>query len=375
MNVPLSLSIERHVGAFTLSLSADIGTGITGILGPSGAGKSMLISAIAGLVRPDSGRIILNGKTLFDSASRTNLAPEKRDLGLVFQDARLFPHMTVRSNLTYARRKGGAPLATFDETVELLNLSHLLSRRPHHLSGGEKQRIAIGRALLSSPVALLMDEPLASLDLARRREVMPFLERLRERFAIPILYVSHNLDETIRLADRVLVMDGGRIAAQGTVETVLSRIDVQSLILGGTMGDIHPEPITIVSATMTARHDDGMCTIDTPWGALSAPQVSGSPGARIRLRLRAHDIALASTPPQGLSIRNIIAGKVGTMTQAGPAQVDVLIRPEGPAGTPTFWARITRRAATEMNLQPNMPIWALLKAVVLANDIDIDGLR
>lgn len=375
MSPRLSIKIKRQVGSFALSVDAEVADGITGILGPSGAGKSMLINAIAGLVRPETGTITLEGRTLFDAENKINLAPEKRDLGLVFQDARLFPHMTVQSNLTYARRKNSQPLATFDEIVDLLNLSHLLKRRPHHLSGGEKQRVAIGRALLSAPTALLMDEPLANLDLARRREVMPFLEMLRDRFAIPIVYVSHNLDETIRLANRVLVMDNGQIVAQGPVETVLSRIDVQSLILGGPTGDSHPEPITIVSATILTRHDDGLFSIDTPWGTLTAPEIFGSSGDTIRLRLRAHDIVLASSPPEGLSIRNVIAGEVGTMTQAGPAQVDVLIRPVGPTGTPTLWARVTRRAAEEMQLRPGMPIWALLKAVVLASDIDLDGLR
>ncbi len=375
MTTRLSLAIKRKVGTFALAVNAEIGEGITGILGPSGAGKTMLINTIAGLVRPDSGSIVLGGNTLFDDATKTNLAPEKRDLGLVFQEARLFPHMSVQSNLTYARRTERQPLASFDEIVNLLNISHLLKRRPHHLSGGEKQRVGIGRALLSAPVALLMDEPLANLDLARRREVMPFLEMLRERFKVPILYVSHNLDETIRLADRVLVMDNGQVVAQGAVESVLSRIDVQSLILGGLAGDRHPEPVTIVSATILTRHDDGLYDIATPWGILTAPEISGEPGHRIRLRLHAHDIVLASAPPDGLSIRNVIAGEVGTMTEAGPAQVDVLVRPTGPAGTPTLWARVTRRAVEEMNLQPGMPIWALLKAVVLASDIDLDGLR
>ncbi|PCJ71408.1 MAG: molybdenum ABC transporter ATP-binding protein [Rhodobiaceae bacterium] len=375
MTAYLSLAIKRKVGSFALTVDAEIGDGITGIIGPSGAGKTMLINTVAGLVRPDSGKIVLNGKALFDSTTKTNLAPEKRDLGLVFQDARLFPHMSVQSNLTYARRNDRPPLAAINEIVELLNLSHLLKRRPHHLSGGEKQRVAIGRALLSAPVALLMDEPLANLDLARRREVMPFLEMLRERFKVPILYVSHNLDETIRLADRVLVMDHGEVVAEGAVENVLSRIDVQSLILGGLAGDRHPEPVTIVSATIRARHDDGLYDIDTPWGTLTAPEISGAPGQHIRLRLHAHDIVLASAAPDGLSIRNVIAGEVGTMTEAGPAQIDVLVRPFGPDGTPTLWARVTRRAVEEMNLQPGMPIWALLKAVVLASDIDLDGLR
>lgn len=371
----LSVEVVKTEGPFTLDVGFVASQGVTGIIGRSGAGKSMLLSAIAGLQRPDKGTIKLGNAPLFDRARNIDLSPEHRELGMVFQDARLFPHMTVKSNLIYSRRNTQASLATFDEVVDLLGISHLLVRRPHHLSGGEKQRVAIGRALLSAPSVLLMDEPLASLDLARRREIMPFLEQLRRRFSLPILYVSHNLDETLRLADTVLVMDQGKIVASGSVEETLSRIDVQSLILGGATGGNHPEPVTIMSATIGARAEDGLYAINTPWGTLAAPDITGRPGTSARLRIRARDIVLSTAKPTGLSIRNIIAGEVGTMTEAGSAQVDILVRSIEDSEAPPLWARVTRRAATQMELQPGQPIWALIKAVVLASDIDLEALR
>jgi molybdate transport system ATP-binding protein len=372
-----SVTVSREIEGFRLEVDFTAANGITAIVGPSGAGKSMLLNTIAGLTHPENGKIALNGLTLFDKSSNINLAPEYRGLGVVFQDARLFPHMSVQANLTFAKRTERAAIATFEEVVDLLDLSSLLTRRPHHLSGGEKQRVAIGRALLSAPAALVMDEPLANLDLARRREIMPFLERIRNKFSLPILYVSHNLDETIRLANHVIVMDQGKIVARGAVEDVLSRIDVQSLILGNGDQFTSPEPVTIASATIGELHKDGLVSIHTPWGILTAPNVAGDVGDTVHLRVRARDIVLSSMPPHALSIRNVIAGDVGTMTDAGTAQIDVLIRPHAhdKSNAKPLWARITRRAATEMKLKPGMPVWALLKAVVLANDIDLDGVQ
>ena len=375
MSSVLSISVQKQEGTFTLDAEFEASAGVTGIIGPSGAGKSMLLSTIAGLANPDNGSIRLDRHALFDTAQNINLSPEHRELGMVFQDARLFPHMTVKSNLTFSRRQTRAALSTVEEIVDLLDIGSLLSRRPHHLSGGEKQRVAIGRALLSSPAALLMDEPLASLDLARRREIMPFLERLRHRFDLPILYVSHNLDETLRLADSVIVMDQGNILARGGVEQTLSRIDVQSLVLGGATTNDHPEPVTIVAATIGKRSDDGLFSIETPWGTLTAPNITGRYGDQVRLRIRARDLVLSTTEPTGLSIRNVIAGEVGIMTEAGSAQVDVLVRPSHDSNTQPVWARITKRAATELDLQPGHPIWALLKAVVLTSDIELEALR
>lgn len=376
MSDGLSINIRRRLDAFRLDVQLETGTGLTGILGPSGAGKSMLLSCVAGLSRPEAGHIHLNGQPLFDHGKRIDLSPEFRGIGYVFQDARLFPHLTVRSNLTYSKRKSEEPPVTFDQVVHLLNLGHLIERRPHHLSGGEKQRVAIGRALLSNPRVLLMDEPLASLDMARRREIMPFLERVHREVGIPILYVSHNLDEIVRLADTVAIMREGKVEAEGPVDTVLSRIDVQNLVMGVDGADGPSEPVTIIRGTVGATDEDGLTELSTPLGHLTASNIHLPQGEEVRLRIRARDIVIATQSPDHLSIQNSFSGEIGTMMEAGPSQVDVLIRVPNHAPSPqALWARITRRAALQLDLKPETPVWALIKAVVLANDATPDDLR
>jgi molybdate transport system ATP-binding protein len=207
-------------------------TGVTALFGPSGAGKTSIVNMVAGLVRPDNGRIAINGTCLFDAAHNVDLPPEKRRIGYVFQDGRLFPHLTVRSNLTYGMRRI-APAGRFvhlDEVVALLGIDGLLDRRPASLSGGEKQRVAIGRALLTSPAMLLMDEPLASLDASRKAEVLPFIHRLSQRFDVPILYVSHDPREIFSLAAHLVVVDDGRVVATGTVAELTSRKQLHSYL-------------------------------------------------------------------------------------------------------------------------------------------------
>ncbi|MBO6542236.1 MAG: molybdenum ABC transporter ATP-binding protein [Alphaproteobacteria bacterium] len=375
MSAHLSVNIARRLPDFELTAAFEAGNGVTSLLGVSGAGKSMTLHCIAGLADPHHGKITLNGQTLFDHEEHIILPPEKRELGVVFQESRLFPHMTIRTNLNYGATQTRKPLADFNEIVSLLDIEPLLDRRPHHLSGGEKQRVAIGRALLSSPTALLMDEPLANLDLLRRREILPFIERLKDRFQLPILYVSHNLDETIRLADQVLIMRAGRIVASGPTEETLSRIEVQSILFGENQS---PEPLTIVSGHIAERHPDGLVCIETPWGRIVAPNVEGKIGHRLRLRIRARDIILSKREPSDLSIRNTIEGEIGLMAEAGDSQVDVLVRPNGNPDspvTPALWARITKHAAADLSLTPGTKVWALLKAVVLATDIDLDALN
>ncbi len=190
--------------------------GVTALFGHSGAGKTTLLKMIAGTLRPESGRIAVGDFTLFDAERGINLPPEKRRIGYVFQEARLFPHMSVKRNLTYARWAGRRQATrSFDEVVALLGIGHLLDRRPSTLSGGERQRVAIGRALLSDPALLLLDEPLSSLDHARRQEILPFIERLRDESHVPIVYVSHEIDEVARLADQIVLLSAGRVTASG----------------------------------------------------------------------------------------------------------------------------------------------------------------
>ncbi len=221
MSGTIAIEVVLHQGDFILTAALALpGAGVTVLFGPSGAGKTSLIDCVAGLARPERGRIAVGERVLFDSQARIDLPPERRHVGYVFQDGRLFPHMTVAANLRYGM-KGAAGGVGFDEVVDLLGIGHLLQRRPANLSGGEKQRVAIGRALLSAPQLLLMDEPLASLDQARRAEILPYLERLRDRFALPILYVTHDRNEARRLAAQVVLLRHGQVTAQGRPEQVL----------------------------------------------------------------------------------------------------------------------------------------------------------
>ena len=227
----MEIRVKRKQGDFIIDASfRGAESGVTALYGPSGAGKTSIVNMVAGLMRPDSGRIAVNGLCLYDSVRHIDLPPEKRRIGYVFQDGRLLPHLSVRSNLTYGMRltPAGRRFVKFDQVVDLLGLSLLLHRRPARLSGGEKQRVAIGRALLTSPAMLLMDEPLASLDAARKAEVLPFIMRLSREFSIPILYVSHALDEILNLSSHMVMMQEGRVRAHGYLEDLLSRSDLQT---------------------------------------------------------------------------------------------------------------------------------------------------
>jgi molybdate transport system ATP-binding protein len=227
----LDINVKRLQGAFKVDAAfVAEGTGITALFGRSGAGKTSVINMVAGLVRPDEGRIVVNGKTCFDSEKGLNVPPEKRRFGYIFQDARIFPHLSVKSNLIYGMNlvPRSERFVAFDQVVELLGLEHLLNRRPAKLSGGEKQRVAIGRSLLTSPRLMLMDEPLASLDDERKSEVLPFIATLPKEFDVPILYVSHSVDEILILADYLVIVDSGRAIVAGQAKELLDRVELCS---------------------------------------------------------------------------------------------------------------------------------------------------
>lgn len=359
MSLPaLDLRLERRLPGFRLDLHLRAGPGVTALFGPSGAGKTMVVDAIAGLNRPDAGWVRVGERVLFDSAAGIFVPPERRRIGYVFQNARLFPHLSVAANLRYGlrlcprreRRIG------WDEVVALLDLASLLARRPHHLSGGERRRVAIGRALLASPRLLLMDEPLTGLDPARRAEVLGFLDRLRAISAVPIVYVSHHVEEIVRLADRVAVLRGGRLVAFGPVEEVFARADIQHAATAAEAG--------AVLAGRVLGHDArfDLSEIAVPGGRLWVARIERPVGAPVRVHVHARDVALALAPPNDVSILNILPGSVETIVEDTGPQVAVAVALDGRA---RLWARLTRRSAVELGLAPGRPVWALIKSVAL----------
>jgi molybdate transport system ATP-binding protein len=353
----LDVSIEHKLGEFGLSLDLKAETGITALFGRSGCGKTTLVNILAGLETPQQGRVRIGDTVLFDSSKHINLPPEKRRVGYVFQDSRLFPHMTVEKNLIYgqARVHPGMHCHSVSEIVDLLALSPILNRRPGTLSGGEKQRVAIGRALLSGPNILLMDEPLASLDAAHRAEILPFIERLGDEVGIPIVYVSHALDEVIRLADTIAVMSDGKISASGSVEDVLSRLD-----LGPLTGRY--ETGAVILTTVTRHHDlDGLSELSCPAGTFAIPKVHHPVGANIRLRVRARDVSLATEKPVATSILNVFQGQILEIERDGiPSQADILVN----IGVPII-ARITRRSIRDLGLAPGKAVYVMVKAAAI----------
>jgi molybdate transport system ATP-binding protein len=352
----ITVDIHRRIGDFTLKAAFSTQSGVTVLFGRSGAGKSMLVDTLAGLVQPDGGRIIVGDRILFDSEQGINLPPERRRLGYVFQNARLFPHLTVRRNLTYGmhripedeRRHG------FDDIVSLLDISALLNRRPGQLSGGEKQRIAIGRALLASPKLLLMDEPLAALDEPLRNEIIPFIEDLRDSLKVPIVYVSHSVDEVLRLADTLVLISEGSVTACGPVETVMNDMALWPVAGGFEVG-------TVIAARVTGQDKVfGLTDLSFSGHRLRVPGLGVHIGSQLRLRVRARDVALALNRPTNISVLNVIEGKVSQIRDTGEPQVDVLVD----IGVPLI-SRITRKSMHDLGLAPGRKVFAMIKAVAI----------
>lgn len=352
----LQVDIRHAFEGFTLEVTCRAGSGVTAVFGPSGAGKSTLVNAIAGLFKPDEGRITLGDEVLFDQASGHHSPPAKRRIGYVFQDGRLFPHMSVRDNIRFGARfaPGGLDPKEENRLVELLGLKAVLDRRPSTLSGGEKQRVALARAWLSQPRLLLMDEPLAALDEPRKDEIFPYLERLRDVAQVPIIYVSHNLAEVARLADELIVLQSGKVALSGSAETVLS--DPKALPLLGVR-----EAGAILPAKVIGHDADGLSRLVLSGGEIILPGVTAAPGTIIRLRVLAQDVLLSRDPPRGLSSHNVLPVTVETLHRGAGPGVAVRLR----AGEDVLLARITARAAEEMELAPGAQCHAILNATAV----------
>lgn len=355
----LDIHIKRRQGEFQIDTafqSEDVG--VTALFGNSGAGKTSIINMISGLVRPDEGHVIVGGRCLFDSKSAVDLAPEKRHIGYIFQEGRLFPHLSVRKNLTFGmqRTEKKRRYVDFDEVVTLLGIEHLIDRSPAKLSGGEKQRVAIGRALLTSPSLLLMDEPLASLDEARKDEVLPFIARLSRRFSIPIIYVSHSLEEIFALADTMVVLSAGRAVASGPTEDIVQRRDLQHLIgyaEGGAM----------VSTKIEAYDETGELTLlRFAGGILKVPRLDLPIGTTVRIRIKARNVVLALVPPQQISVQNILPGVVEEIYTSDGPLVDVRLD----IGCPLS-ARITHSAMKKLKLKPGSQVFTMIKSVAVSH--------
>ncbi|CAN7335332.1 molybdenum ABC transporter ATP-binding protein [Pararhizobium sp. LjRoot238] len=351
----LEVDIRHRLGAFSIEAAFCADRGVTALFGRSGSGKTSLINAIAGLLHPDRGRLAFNGDVLVDSEARVFVPPHKRRFGYVFQEARLFPHLSVRHNLGYgrwfARHTHKEP--NFNRIVDLLGVGALLDRAPANLSGGEKQRIAIGRALLSNPRLLLMDEPLAALDDERKAEILPYLERLRDETGIPIVYVSHSVAEVARLANRVIVLESGRISASGDAATILSapssavsRREAGALIEGIVGHTDAKHQITVIRA--------GRVQIRVPH--LDAPA-----GKAVRLQIAARDVMLATSRPEGLSALNILPGTIVRVGEAVQGMVDVRLD----CGGVTIMSRVTTLSRDLLGLQAGKPVHAIIKSVAL----------
>jgi len=348
----LELDFSQKLGDLDLQVTQTLpAQGITAIFGLSGAGKTSLINAIGGLTKPDNGRITLNGRILSDAQNNIFLPPEKRRVGYVFQDARLFPHYRVKGNLQYGM--AASMRGQFDSIVRLLGIESLLDRFPLTLSGGEKQRVAIGRALLTAPEILLMDEPLAALDIPRKRELMPYLERLAQEVSIPILYVTHSLDEILRLAEKVLVLDAGNVLAMGALEDVwasnvmrpwLPKAE-QSSVLNVSVLEHHPR----YEMTALAVGDQRL------W----ISKVEEEPGTSLRIRVNSTDVSLVLQPTaNNSSIRNILPAKVLECLDIGN-QVEVKLA----MADHIIWARITPWARDELMIRAGQWLYAQIKSV------------
>lgn len=360
----LDVSLQHNFPDFTLDARFSAPNGITVLFGRSGSGKTTIVNAVAGLLRPEAGKITCDDWVLVDTARGIRLPPHRRRLGYIFQEGRLFPHLSVQQNLDYGAwfAPKDAPREDMGRIVDLLGIGALLGRRPAALSGGEKQRVAIGRALLSSPRLILADEPLAALDAARKAEILPFFERLRDEVNIPILYVSHAASEVARLATTVVALDGGRVVRQGSAAEVLG--DPAILPAGAR------EAGAVLTARVVVHHPDGLTELDAGGVALLVPAIRQAIGTVIRLRIAAHDVILSRSRPEGLSALNILHGIVQDVRLGeGPGAMIALDTAAG-----RVLARVTGRSALALGLTKGVAAYAIIKTVAVAPaDLSSDG--
>lgn len=351
----ISFDVRHRLGDFALDVTFAAQGPLTALFGSSGSGKTSVINMIAGLLRPQQGRIAIDGQVLSDAARSIFVPKHRRRIGYVFQDARLFPHLTVGQNLRYGHwfTANRARYADIDQIVALLGIGHLLERRPTALSGGEKQRVAIGRALAASPRLILMDEPLASLDDARKAEILPYIELLRDEVKIPIVYVSHSMVEVTRLASDIVILDAGKVLTAGPIADVMLCTDLlprEDQSEGGALLDME------VTGQDTAFE---ISVLRSAAGEIRVPGLHRTTGARVRLRIRARDVMLALERPQKISGLNVLAGRVLSLGEPRGAHVDVMVDCSGQS----IVARITRLSAQMLGIQTGLQVFAIIKSV------------
>jgi len=340
----------EHPGLM-LQISADLKHQVTGVFGRSGAGKTTLLNLIAGLIRPQKGRIAIGKELLFHSVSGVNVPPHKRGIGYVFQDTRLFPHMSVLRNLKYGKRFDKR--IAIDQVVELLELDDLLKRLPRELSGGEAQRVALGRALVRSPRLLLLDEPLSNLDQAMKRQIIPFLQRIRDELQIPMLYVSHDLAEVLTLTDRLLLLERGRAVGNGRYADLA--LDASAL------DAVHEQGLTNILRLTVNRHDEEEGITYLAGGAteIAAPLMTAKPESAVAVAIRSGDIALARSRASAISIQNQVKGRIRRhVRHHNSALVEIDI------GQPVL-VEISIKSLHELDVEHGGEIWCLFKAHAL----------
>ena len=356
----IDFEARASVGEFRLDVSFHAPeTGTTVLFGPSGAGKSTVLALLAGALRPESGRIVVGNEVFLDTKSGTSVALEDRHLGWVFQDGRLFPHLTVAQNLDYGLRRRARPGPARIErqrVLDVLGIGALLERWPRDLSGGERQRVAIGRALLAQPRLLLMDEPLASLDLARKREILELLASVGAGFATPTVYVTHSVAELLRLADHVVLLDRGRVLAEGPAREVIGRGDTPLLATRSDAGALVEAPI------VAQRPERGATLLRLGSDEIQIPHVAGEIGRLVRLHVIANDVILATERPRAISVRNVLAASVRRLAPRADGAVNVELTL---AGGPRLLATVTQEAVRDLALTPGLAVFALLKSVAI----------
>lgn len=357
---PIELRLIVDRGAFRLDVDLRLpGQGVTALFGPSGCGKTTVLRCVAGLEPAPGSRVVVGGETWQDAG--VAVPTHRRAVGMVFQEASLFPHLSVRGNLEYglrrARRAGAASVA-LEPVIDLLELDRLLDRRPDGLSGGERQRVAIARALAVAPRLLLMDEPLAALDARRKSEILPFLDRLHRALTIPVLYVTHAMPEVTRLADHLVLMQAGQAVAQGPVTEMLARLDVPLA---------QDEGAGVVLPARVGELDERwhLARLDFDGGMLWTRDAGHAVGAQVRVRVLARDVSLAPHPPSPSSITNVLAGRIRAIAADGthPALALALVD----VGGVVLMARLTRQSVDRLGLLAGASVWAQVKSVALVD--------